>query len=370
MKDLPHFDQVKVTLFSKKARQGMVPAAAAAAAATDRPTTTDAGGGGGGGGGNVGSASMFGDDGCISSSGDGRTSFSSSSPSASSGPAAKPLSKGLVLHFHGGGFVSSTSKTHEVYLRKWAVELDCPVVSIDYSLSPQHPYPRALNECFFVYSWTLANAHRFGWSGERICFTGDSAGGNLAVAVALRCIQDGIRGPDGIVIAYPVLCVASQMSPSRLLSLLDPVLPYGVLIGCLRAYMPAAKHRDRSQLPSAGELDAAAAEIGEGGKGSGFGASRGTSGEVDPLLSPLGADPSLLRKLPPISIAGVLLDPLLDDAVAFAKRLKRLGNTVRLQVFENLCHGFLMFSAVHRESEEAAGVCSKWIKEAIDADAM
>ena len=397
MKDIPHFDHVKVTLFSKKARQGMV------------PTNPPAGGAsrvaGGGGvnddfgssvqpgardGGNSSESSIAGSQGSVllpsssppSSSSSPFPSFSSSS----SGPSAKPLSKGLVLHFHGGGFVSSTTKTHEVYLRKWAVELDCPVVSIDYSLSPQHPYPRALNECFFVYSWALANAERFGWSGERICFTGDSAGGNLAVAVALRCIRDGIRGPDGIVIAYPVLCVASQMSPSRLISLMDPVLPYGVLIGCLNAYMPAAKYRDHSQLPTVEEFERDAAPgdvsggagrdgsgVGVGGGGGGAGPSgtnRGITGDVDPLLSPLGADSSLLRRLPPISIAGVLLDPLLDDAVAFAKRLKRLGNQVKLEVFEELCHGFLNFSAVHGASAEAAGVCSKWIKEAIDADVL
>jgi hypothetical protein len=276
MNDLPQFDHVKVTLFSKTARQGMVAAHGREGNGQDR--------GAGAGEGGVGGTQS--------------ASAAAAVPSSSSSSAPhKPLAKGLVLHFHGGGFVSSTSRTHEIYLKQWAHELDCPIVSVDYSLAPQHPcvrldpsvvcgrvlricpssnsfgqfnmlcplhacsrvlwwegsrvgckgcccccgrlmptrydatqprlcppylhpplleglqcsgvemhdtirrrcpmlrcrYPRALNECFFVYTWALANAERFGWSGQRICFTGDSAGGNLAVAVALRCLQEGVH---------------------------------------------------------------------------------------------------------------------------------------------------------------------------------
>jgi hypothetical protein len=218
MKDLPQFDHVNVTLFSRTARQGMVSDPPPGSAHVDPAYRVGAGAGAGAGG--VGASNSGGESGVDGHASSGyapeaNAAAAAAATSTSSAP-HKPLAKGLVLHFHGGGFVSSTSKTHEVYLKQWAHELDCPVVSIDYSLSPQHPYPRALNECFFVYSWALANAGRFGWSGERVCFTGDSAGGNLAVAVALRCVQEGVRGPDGLVIAYPVLCIEQQMSPSRL----------------------------------------------------------------------------------------------------------------------------------------------------------
>ena len=199
--DLPHFDSVKVTLVSRTAREGM--------------------------------------------------------PVKSS--KRSPASRGLILHFHGGGFVSSTSKTHLGYLKAWAKDTDSPVLSVDYSLSPQHPYPRALHECFFVYLWAISNSARLGWSGQRICLTGDSAGGNLAVAVALRAASENLRSvpwlvcifgipaprcftdtiffplsavcageftssitltqrriPDGIVICYPALNVGTALSPSRL----------------------------------------------------------------------------------------------------------------------------------------------------------
>lgn len=300
MKDIPQFDAVKVTVFSRRARGG---AAATSNAAKITPDTST-------------------------------------------------LSNGLVLHFHGGGFVSSTSRTHEVYLRKWAIELDSPVVSVDYSLAPQHPYPRALNECFFVYLWCRANSARVGWNGGRVCFTGDSAGGNLAVAVALRCVMTGAPPPDGLVLCYPVLNVGQRMSVSRLMSMLDPLLPQGVLIGCLRAYVPASPHIDQSQLTvgASGESDD------NGGIGS------------DPLMSPLWASERLLGALPPVHIGAVLLDPLLDDSVAFAKKLRAVGGVVQLHVFPDLCHGFLMLSAVHKPSAEASQLCIDWIHEVLNCE--
>jgi hypothetical protein len=124
-------------------------------------------------------------------------------------------------------------------------------------------------------------------------------------------------------------------------SLLDPLLPYGVLIGCLNAYKPPKQYHDRSQLwNSTLEREADAALYGGadgdgddgsgadgGGNGVGVGGGGGADGgrvnggdvrsaiDPDPLLSPLGADDALLKRLPPISLAGVLLDPLLDDCV-------------------------------------------------------
>jgi acetyl esterase/lipase len=67
--------------------------------------------------------------------------------------------------------------------------------------------------------------------------SGDSAGGNLAAAVALKCVQESLRRPDGVVLFYPVLSVEVAVSPSRLISLMDPMLPQEVLLSCLEAYV-------------------------------------------------------------------------------------------------------------------------------------
>lgn len=147
-----------------------------------------------------------------------------------------PMSSGLVLHCHGGGFVAQSSKSHEVYLRQWAKDLDVPILSIDYSLAPEYPFPRALEECFYAYAWALNNADKLGWTGERICFAGDSAGGNLMMATAIRAASFEIRVPDGIMAAYTPFMVRYTPSPSRMLGLMDPLLPMGILTRCLAAY--------------------------------------------------------------------------------------------------------------------------------------
>lgn len=159
---------------------------------------------------------------------------------------ALPKSKSLLIHAHGGGFVSQSSKSHLVYLLEWATYLNVPILSIDYSLSPESPYPRALNEIFYAYCWALNNAELLGSTCERVVFCGDSAGANLCLATLLKCIDMKIRKPDGIFIAYCPILVAFDPSPSRLLCLMDPLIPFGFLMRCLKAYSNA-QHPNCSQ---------------------------------------------------------------------------------------------------------------------------
>lgn len=147
-----------------------------------------------------------------------------------------PPSPWLLVHFHGGGFVAQTSKSHEPYLRTWSQELNAPILSVDYSLAPEAPFPRALEECFYAYCWAIKNHNLLGWTGERVCLAGDSAGGNLCVTVSMRAASHGVRMPDGIVAAYPATLLTAYASPSRLLTLMDPLLPLSVLSRCLSAY--------------------------------------------------------------------------------------------------------------------------------------
>lgn len=86
----------------------------------------------------------------------------------------KERSKSLIFHLHGGGFVSQSSQSVEVYLNDWAKTFDVPIVSVDYALAPRFPFPRALHECFYAYCWVLENAHdRLGSTAENIVFVGD-----------------------------------------------------------------------------------------------------------------------------------------------------------------------------------------------------
>ncbi|XP_017757856.1 PREDICTED: hormone-sensitive lipase-like isoform X2 [Eufriesea mexicana] len=147
------------------------------------------------------------------------------------------LSNELIIHCHGGGFVAQTSLSHETYLRNWAINLGIPILSIDYSLAPEAPFPRALEEVLYAYAWALNHASTLlGSTVQKVLLAGDSAGANLNLGVTLKCIQLDIRKPDGIFMAYTPVLVDFVLSPSRLLCLTDPMLPMGFLIRCLKAY--------------------------------------------------------------------------------------------------------------------------------------
>lgn len=75
-----------------------------------------------------------------------------------------------------------------------------------------------------------------GSTAERVCLAGDSAGGNLCITVSMKAMSCGIRVPDGIMAAYPATLLTTDASPSRLLTLIDPLLPLGVLTKCVNAY--------------------------------------------------------------------------------------------------------------------------------------
>ncbi|KAI8038521.1 hormone-sensitive lipase [Drosophila gunungcola] len=152
-----------------------------------------------------------------------------------------PPSPSILFHCHGGGFVAQSSKSHELYLRDWAVALDCPILSVDYSLAPEAPFPRALQEVYYAYCWLLDNTELLGTTAERIVCAGDSAGANLSIGVALKCIEQGVRVPDGLFLAYCPTLVSFVPSPARLLCLMDPLLPFGFMMRCLRAYAAPAQ---------------------------------------------------------------------------------------------------------------------------------
>ncbi|KAI6239120.1 hypothetical protein M3Y99_00615300 [Aphelenchoides fujianensis] len=151
----------------------------------------------------------------------------------SSKKSSKPLSSNLLLHCHGGGFVATSSKSHETYLRMWAKYLDCPIVSVDYSLSPEFPFPRPTEEVLYVYAWILKNSEKFGWDGRKILLVGDSAGGNLVVSVALRLAQlKAARMPDGLIPDLHAL----------------PVPIPAVALSCAQLHRPPPPHGHRDSL--------------------------------------------------------------------------------------------------------------------------
>lgn len=110
-----------------------------------------------------------------------------------------------IIYFHGGGWVLGDLETHDALCRRLADQSKCTVIAVDYSLSPESRYPTALNECYAALRYMINRAEELGLIANRIAVAGDSAGGNLAAAVALRARDFGEPKIDLQILLYPAL---------------------------------------------------------------------------------------------------------------------------------------------------------------------
>ncbi|KAI0986362.1 hypothetical protein GJ496_004883 [Pomphorhynchus laevis] len=243
--------------------------------------------------------------------------------------------KTIMFHIHGGGFIAEWSSTHETYLREWTDAFSIPILSVDYSESPKEVFPTPVLQCFYAYIWMLEEKP-MGWTGDNIVFVGDSAGGNIVTAVLLKAIDEGIRVPDQLFLFYPALNITSDLSPSRLVGLIDPVLNFHVMLACLKAYfgLISANNEGQTVLRKLTEdynsqllfdLHKIAYE----------------TSSNNFLASPVYASDEHLAKFPNTMFFVSSVDPLLDDSISMAKRLNNLGVDVHLEVFKDIPHGFL-----------------------------
>lgn len=243
-------------------------------------------------------------------------------------------------------FLFINTFSDEIYLREWAVKLDVPILSINYSLAPEAPFPRALEEIFYVYCWALKNLESLGSTGENIVLVGDSAGGNLASACVVKCIEMGIRTPKGLFTAYSTFLVNLVKTPSRFMGLLDSFLPFCITIKIMKCYgggtsinvpkadvdfnAKIARKSRSSEIPEASETEFIY-EI-----------------PKNYLLSPYWTPDNILEEFPPTRIVTMITDPCLDECVDFGKKLKSLKVDTQIEIFEGLVHGFLSFTQVWR----------------------
>lgn len=105
-------------------------------------------------------------------------------PHASHSPEG-PLN--TLVYFHGGGFVVGDLDSHEAHAVRLANETDCVVVNVDYRLAPEHRFPAAYDDCLAITRWACQHIDVLGRQSKRFAIGGDSAGGNLAAAVAIAC---------------------------------------------------------------------------------------------------------------------------------------------------------------------------------------
>ena len=208
-----------------------------------------------------------------------------------------------------------SSASHQTYTRVWANETGVPVFSVDYRLAPADAFPCALNDVWQVYYWIVQHAQTFlGVVPDKIILVGDSAGGNLVAAVSLMAIERGFRVPDGLIMCYPALNLTQgSFTPSLLLAIDDPILPYPFLKMCLDSYI-GDKHPN-----------------------------------CDPnkqyFLSPGKAPDHLLKLFPKTRIMVASNDPLRDESFKLSLKLSKLEVDVQLKEYMYLPHGYLNFNA-------------------------
>lgn len=222
------------------------------------------------------------------------------------------------------------------------MKLDVPILSIDYSLAPEAPFPRAVEEVFYAYCWALKNPEQIGWTGENVIVVGDSAGGNLVTSIVIQCIEREIRKPKGLFFIYTPHWVGFPVTPARFLSLIDPVLPFGFTSRLIKSYCdePGSAERDNEKRAS------------QGGKNKSSSPYATYEEEFDLkmkqsyLMSTYLAPDEILREFPPTQMLSTNLDICLDDGIEFAKKLRHLNVEVKVDIVTGLPHGFLYFTQV------------------------
>lgn len=208
---------------------------------------------------------------------------------------------GLLVYYHGGGWTVGSVDSHQNLCRFIAARARCKVLSIGYRKAPEHRFPAAWEDAVAAYEWARDHAELLGIDPARIAVGGDSAGGNLAAAVALA-IDDADRRPAFAWLNYPLVDADVDAYPSAHLFATGLILTRQNLRDMVHQYAP----RPAQQL--------------------------------DPRVSLIKSD--VLDRMPPTYISTAGMDPLRDQGERFAEKLREAGVTVQLERFDNLPHAF------------------------------
>jgi len=205
-----------------------------------------------------------------------------------------------LLFIHGGGWVFGSPRSHDDLCRSLCCRAGATVASVDYRLAPEHKFPTALHDCYAALEWL---AQRL--PGSRLAVAGDSAGGNLGAALALRARDHGGPPLHLQVLLYPVInCGLDTASYHQYAE------GYGLMRVAMRYFWDSYLTR--------------------------------SSDGNDPYASPLQA--ANLTGLPPALILTAQYDVLRDDGEAYAARLRRAGVPVRCTRYLAMPHGFVQFA--------------------------
>ena len=220
----------------------------------------------------------------------------------------------VVLFFHGGGFVIADLDTYDATPRAFAKLLDAVVVSVHYRQGPEHKFPAAHDDAKAAYRWVLAHAAALGGDPARIALMGESAGGNLAINVALAARDEALRRPLYQVLVYPV--AGTNMETA--------------------SYVENTNAKPLNKAMMSWFVDQ---YLG------------GTQGLASPAIDLVGK--ANLAGLPPTTLVTAQIDPLRSEGEALAQKLAAAGVDVVHWNYEGATHEFFGMAAVVKDAVDA-----------------
>lgn len=222
----------------------------------------------------------------------------------------------LVIYFHGGGFLWGSARSYRVIASNLARTTGVAVLSVEYRLAPEHPAPTAHEDALRAYEWALEN----GFAPDNIALTGDSAGGNLALATAVRARDAGLPRPAAIAVFSPALDLASE----------------------------GASHSTDAPLLVRPLMDLFnAIYIGDGDRKS-------------PAVTPFHSD---LAGLPPTLIHVGTWEILRDDSITMADRLKAAGVETELKLWDGMVHSWQLFAPMLDEGMASIDEAGRFLRD-------
>ncbi len=223
----------------------------------------------------------------------------------------------VLVFFHGGGWVIGDLETHDPTCRALSNAANCVTVSVDYRLAPEHKFPAAADDCYEATKWTILNIASYGGDPTRVAVGGDSAGGNLAAAVAL---MSGDRGAPSLAFQLLIYPVTNHAFDTE-----------------------SCKQNGKDYLLTVESME--------------WFWNHYLASEVDgnsPYASPLQA--KYVNSPPPALVITAEFDPLRDEGEAYADKLKQAGGQVTTSRYDGMIHGFFSmfaFDACRKAIDEA-----------------
>ena len=240
---------------------------------------------------------------------------------------AETKTSGMLVFFHGGGFVIGNLETHDQVCRELCTHTGSALLAVDYRLAPEHRFPLATDDCLRATRWAGDEANALGIDANRLVLIGDSAGANLATVTALRLRDEGGPAVCAQALIYPVTDYHTPATRSYIENQSGYSLTRAAMVRFWAEYL-----EDATQA-------------------------------THPHAAPLRA--ADLCGLPPTLVQTAEFDPLRDEGEAYAHRLLDAGVPVTLWREAGLIHGFVRMGFESRRARSAVERCAQWVTAAL-----